>query len=75
MSKLPAITSREAIRAFGKAGFAVVRTHGSHTILAKEGHRYHLSIPVHKGRTLPRGLLRTLIRAAGLTEQEFRSLL
>ena len=75
MSKLPAITARKAIRAFQKAGFAKDRTTGSHVILVKQGHRFHLSIPLHKGKTLPKGLLRAQIKNAGLTDEEFCSLL
>ena len=75
MSKLPAITARKAIRAFGKAGFVIDRKKGSHTILVKQGHRYHLSVPDHKGKTLPKPLLKELIKNAGITEEEFCALL
>jgi predicted RNA binding protein YcfA (HicA-like mRNA interferase family) len=75
MSKLPAITGAEVVSAFRKAGFYLDRTRGSHQILKKEGHPYHLSIPVHKGKTVGRGLLRRQIRNAGMTEEEFLTLL
>ena len=75
MSRLPAITGREAIRAFEKAGFTVVRVRGSHHILKKERFRYSLSIPVHKGKMVSKGLLRGQIKLAGLTEAEFADLL
>ncbi len=38
---------------------------------SKEGFDVHLSIPVHKGRDLGVGLLRKLIREAGLTPEEY----
>lgn len=75
MSKLPAITGREAIRAFEKAGFAVARVKGSHHILKKEGVEYAISIPVHRGKTLSKGLLRRQIEVAGLTQEQFLQLL
>ena len=75
MSELPAVTGREAIRAFEKGGFAVVRVRGSHHILKKKGCRYTLSIPVHGKKPLSKGLLRRQIRTAGLGEKEFASLL
>jgi len=34
----------------------------------------HLSIPMHKGKDLPVGLLRGLIRDAGLTNEEYIAL-
>ena len=75
MSRLPAITGREAVRAFEKAGSNVDRVRGSHHILKKDGFRYALSIPVHEGKTLPKGLLRRQIELAGMTQKEFADLL
>jgi predicted RNA binding protein YcfA (HicA-like mRNA interferase family) len=75
MSDLPAITGKEAIRAFAKAGFHQDRVKGSHHILKKAGHLYHLSVPMHSGKTLGKGLLRRLIHDAGMSEDEFLRLL
>ena len=44
-----------------------------HVVLRKEGSRVTLSVPKHK--QLKPGLLRHLIKAAGLTVEEFESLL
>lgn len=75
MPRLPGITGREAIRAFEKAGFVVARIRGSHHILKKAALQYCVSIPVHEGRTVSKGLLRRQIRLAGMTEEEFIALL
>jgi predicted RNA binding protein YcfA (HicA-like mRNA interferase family) len=75
MPKVPRISGTDAIRAFGKSGFREVRTCGSHHILKKVGHRYLLSVPVHKGKTVGVGLLKSQIDAAGLTVEEFIELL
>ncbi len=75
MPKVPRISGTDAIRAFGKAGFQEVRTNGSHHILKKAGHPYLLSIPVHKGKTVGVGLLKSQIEAAGLTVEAFLKLL
>ena len=77
MSKLPAITGEKAVKAFQKAGFCLVskKRGGSHRILKKMGHKYHLSIPVHKGKILGKGLLRRLLRDAEMTEEQFRGFL
>ena len=73
MPKLPRISGRKAVRAFQRAGWEVARQRGSHVVLTKLGSIYTLSIPLH--RVLGPGLLRDLIRKAGLTVEEFKELL
>ena len=75
MPKSPRITAREAVRAFEQAGFLEERMTGSHSILKKAGYAYRLSIPIHKGKTLGVGLLKSQVEAAGLTMDEFVALL
>jgi len=75
MADVPAISASKAIKAFGKAGFSLVRQRGSHCILKKDGHRFILSIPDHGNKSLGLGLLRSQIAAAGLSVDEFISLL
>ncbi len=60
-------------RAFGKAGFVAVRQTGSHLIMMKPALDVTLSVPLHD--EVKRGTLRRLIGDAGLTVDEFRSLL
>lgn len=75
MPKLPTVTGSEALAAFARLGFAVVRVSGSHHNMKKDGHRYVLTVPVHGNKTLAPGTLRALIRAAGVTIEEFTSLI
>lgn len=75
MSNRPTITGDEAVSAFERAGFTVDRWAGSHAIMKKAGVRYNLSIPCHKGESLGRGLLRSQIRKAEMSEDEFYALL
>lgn len=69
---LPVLSGKAAVRAFERAGWSFDRRRGSHMILTKPGEG-HLSVPDHK--ELDRGTLRHLIRAAGLTVDEFAALL
>lgn len=69
MAQLPVLSGRELVRAFEKFGWQVARQRGSHIVLVKEGARATLSVPNHK--EVARGTLRSLIRAAGLTPEEF----
>lgn len=73
MPRLPVISGREAVRAFERAGWKVSRIEGSHIILTKAGTAVTLSVPDH--REVRRGTLRSLIRKAGLTIEEFMPLL
>lgn len=72
MADLPVLSGKEAARAFEKAGWEFDHQTGSHMIYKKAGVRMSLSIPNH--RVLDRGLLRRLIRDAGLTVEQFSSL-
>jgi len=73
VSKLPVVSGREAAKAFRNAGWVLARWRGSHMIFTKEGEEATLSIPDHK--ELGRGLLRSLLRDAHLTTEEFLKLL
>jgi len=68
-SKLPVLSGREAVRVFGKFGWQVARQAGSHIILTKPGEMATLSVPDHY--EVARGTLRSLIRSANLTVDEF----
>ena len=72
MPRLPAISGKKAVDAFEKAGWQVTRREGSHIILTKAGMPTVLSIPDH--REVRRGTLRSLIRKAGLSVEEFITL-
>ena len=69
MPQLPVMSGREVVRGFEKHGWEVARQRGSHIIMVKAGRNVTLSIPDHK--EVARGTLRSLIRSAGLTIEEF----
>ena len=72
MARLPVISGDDFFAAVARIGFTLDRTQGSHMILIGPTGR-RLSVPKH--RELGRGLLRALIRDAGLTREEFLELL
>ena len=72
MARLPVISGDDFVTAVARIGFSVDRTEGSHIILIGPTGR-RLSVPRH--RELGRGLLRALIRDAGLTREAFLDLL
>jgi len=73
MARLANISGKKAAKAFEKAGWVAIGQVGSHLVLVKEGVRVNLSIPQHKELSI--GTLRALIRAAGLSVDEFLALL
>jgi predicted RNA binding protein YcfA (HicA-like mRNA interferase family) len=73
MSKLGNVSGKDAVKAFSKAGWQSMGQVGSHLMMTKPGQRANLSIPQHKELSV--GTLRALIRAAGMTVDEFLELL
>ena len=74
MSKLPIVSGRQLCRALAKIGYDEDHQTGSHIILRNQAppHR-RLTIPDHK--EIAKGTLRSIIRQAGLTLDEFGGLL
>jgi predicted RNA binding protein YcfA (HicA-like mRNA interferase family) len=68
-SPLPVLSGREVVRVFESFGWRVARQRGSHIIMTKAGEIASLSIPNHK--EVARGTLRSLLRDANLTVDEF----
>lgn len=69
MPSLPVLRGRDVVRVFESFGWRVARQSSSHIIMTKDGEVTTLSIPDHK--EVARGTLRSLIRAANLTIDEF----
>lgn len=74
MAKLPNLTGAELIAALQKVGFEVVRQKGSHVRLKHEDNRV-VTIPIHAGKTIGKGLLLKVLRDAELTRDELINLL
>ena len=69
MGFLPVLSGRRLVKIFAQEGWHMVRQRGSHMILIKEGSISSLSVPDHN--EVAKGTLRSLIRASGLTVNEF----
>lgn len=59
------MTGREVLRLLEKHGFSHTRQSGSHLILQHPDGR-RVTVPIHPGRDLGRGLLRQIFRDAGI---------
>jgi len=72
--KLPRVTAREVIRVLEKIGFRLVRQSGSHKIYKNEK-GVRTTVPYHSGKILHPKLLKSILRDADLTVEEFKRIL
>jgi len=75
LPKLPAVSGRETIRALERDGFVFDHQEGSHVTMRHTAGGRSATVPVHGGRDLPPGTLRSVLRQAGLSVGEFCQLL
>lgn len=74
--RLPSVNARQVIRVLEKAGSEVVRSAGSHRRLVhKVDPKRQTTVALHKGKDVPRGMLESILKLAGLTHDEFVGLL
>ncbi|MGD0996486.1 MAG: type II toxin-antitoxin system HicA family toxin [Candidatus Bathyarchaeia archaeon] len=75
MPKLKPVSGLKIIKALGKAGFQVVGRKGSHVRLKRKtaDRVYIVVVPVHP--EVKTGTLKSILRQAGLTDEEFADLL
>ncbi len=74
MPRVTPIDPYKLIKILNKIGFNPVRQKGSHVILMNE-QRTRIVVPVHPGKKLKPGLVRVIIREAGLTREKYFKLL
>ncbi len=74
MPKLPVISGQILVAALMKRGFYVADQHGSHVKLKRQisGATLIVIVPMHK--EVAQGTLRSILKQAKLTEEEFRKL-
>ena len=74
MSKLPVLTGEKLVAALIKAGFQSIRQRGSHVYLKHPDGRSTV-VPIHKGQTIGRGLLSSILRDANFDREDISKLL
>lgn len=67
---MKSISGKDFCRLLEKKGWKLARINGSHHIYTKEGTIYRISVPVHKNKDLKLGLLKSLMKIAGIDENE-----
>lgn len=74
MPNIPVVTAQKLIRVLKKKGFSLHRTAGSHHIFVHMAEKLTVSVPVHKGRDLGRGITQAILRDAHISIEEFKKL-
>ena len=75
MPKLPTPSAREVIRALSSQGFQVVSQKGSHIKMKKIAPDETRIVIIPDHPEIPAGTLKSIIRQAGMTDEEFIKLL
>ena len=73
--KLSNLKPREVIRALEKAGYYVHESSGSHVQLKHPSRPGRVTVPYHERFELPKHIVKSIIRQAGLSNKEFFDLL
>ena len=67
---MKAISGKDLCKVLERHGWTVLRIQGSHHIYGRPGRIVRLSVPVHGNQSVKAGLLRHLLKQAGLTEAD-----
>jgi len=71
MTRLPQVTARELVRFLKSNGFIEDRQTGSHLILWNEERRISVTVPIHTGCDIGRGLAARILKDAGFSVEDF----
>ncbi len=75
MSRLPVLPARKVLKALRGTGFEVVTQRGSHVKLRRVTESGTRTVIVPNYAEVPRGVLASILRQAGLSRDEFLALL
>ena len=75
MPKLPVVKALKLIKVLKKKNFMLQRVHGSHHIFVRIEDKLIVSVPIHQGRDLGRGITMAILKDARIPPDEFIKLL
>ena len=67
---MKSVSGKALCKVVEHGGWELKRVTGSHYIYTKQGSEVILSIPVHGNRDLPTGTLKSIMKDAGLSEND-----
>ena len=71
MSRMPQVTAQELVRFLRSQGFVDDRQSGSHLTLWHEDRNIMVTVPVHTGCDLGRGLAVRILKDAGFSVDDY----
>jgi predicted RNA binding protein YcfA (HicA-like mRNA interferase family) len=71
MSRMPQVSARELVRFLKTQGFVEDRQTGSHLTLRHEGRKTSVTVPMHTGCDVGRGLAARILRDAGFSVDDY----
>jgi len=74
LPKISPTNPQKLIKILQTAGFKVIRQKGSHVIMIND-RKTRIVIPVHPRKNVKPGLIRAIIKEAGLSREDFFKLL
>ena len=72
--RLPRVTAAQIVKVLERQGFRLTRQSGSHKIYKNEAGK-RVTVPYHSGKTLHPKVLKSILRDADLTVEQFQQLL
>jgi predicted RNA binding protein YcfA (HicA-like mRNA interferase family) len=67
---MKSLSGKDLAKLLEQRGWVLSRIHGSHHIYVKHASEVRLSVPVHANQSLKAGLLRHLLKMAGISKDE-----
>lgn len=71
MGRMSGIHGDRMIRALQRLGWQLQRVSGSHHSLVRPDRGGIITVPVHKGKTLKQKTARSVLKQAGISEEDF----
>jgi predicted RNA binding protein YcfA (HicA-like mRNA interferase family) len=71
MPRMPQVTARELVRFLKSQGFAEDRQSGAHLTLWHEVRQVSVTVPMHTGTDIGRGLAVRILKAAGFSVDDY----
>jgi predicted RNA binding protein YcfA (HicA-like mRNA interferase family) len=71
MARMPQVSARELLRFLKSQGFVEDRQSGGHLTLRHKARRVTVTLPVHTGADIGRGLAVRILKDAGFTVSEY----
>ncbi len=75
MTRLPRVTDRELVRVLNRKGFSKHHQTGSHAVYKSEDGSRRVVVPVHSGQIIPPKTLKSILKDAGISTEEFEEIL